>query len=467
MKKILCIAFVLLLMLSVLPVSAAPAEPEITLQPQNYHYPEYSTAIYTVKATGTNLSATWYLKYEGKTYNVSDYTNGVEPWEAYAGESYGPKKVDTNTFTCIFGGIEEELNGAEIWCVLEDGHYSVTSEKAIITVQGQHSPPEILSIPAKVEAYRGDSVEIRCVAKSVNNTQLSYTWYETSSGKLMDIKAMMPEESSDFLACSTEMPGTRYYVCAVTASDGGMVYSSVVPVNVLDADPEYGPEMEILTQKLPDAVVGQEYSTELTCNDPYGIFKPYYNPGGANQLEESGQGNVILSYEESYGYMLGSFVRDKDAVTAALALTEMAAWYAGQGMTLYDALQGLYEKYGHYLELTMNLVMPGLDGLKKMAKLMVDLRETPPTVIGGTPVAQWKDYKSGVMVDVATGEKTAMELSDSNVLRYELADGTSVIVRPSGTEPKVKVYIMTNGASQEECKEKIARYSRWAEGLKD
>lgn len=288
MKKILCIAFVLLLMLSVLPVSAAPAEPEITLQPQNYHYPEYSTAIYTVKATGTNLSATWYLKYEGKTYNVSDYTNGVEPWEAYAGESYGPKKVDANTFTCIFGGIEEELNGAEIWCVLEDGHYSLTSEKAIITVQGEHSPPEILNIPAKVEAYRGDSVEIRCVAKSVNNTQLSYTWYETSSGKLMDIKAMMPEESSDFLVCSTERPGTRYYVCAVTASDGGMVYSSVVPVTVLDADPEYGPEMEILTKKLPDAVVGQEYNTELKCNDPYGIFKLYYNPGGANQLEESG-----------------------------------------------------------------------------------------------------------------------------------------------------------------------------------
>jgi phosphoglucomutase len=136
-------------------------------------------------------------------------------------------------------------------------------------------------------------------------------------------------------------------------------------------------------------------------------------------------------------------------------------------MTLYDALQSLYEKYGHYLELTMNLVMPGLDGLKKMAKLMADLRETPPTVIGGTPVAQWKDYKSGIVVDTATGEQTAMELSDSNVLRYELADGTSVIVRPSGTEPKVKVYIMANGASQAECREKIARCSAWAEGLKN
>ena len=203
----------------------------------------------------------------------------------------------------------------------------------------------------------------------------------------------------------------------------------------------------------------------LQCYDTFTGFK--FLAQKKDQLEESGRGNVILAYEESYGYMMGSFVRDKDAVTAALALTEMAAWYASRGMTLYDALRGLYEKYGHYLELTMNLVMPGLDGLKKMARLMVDLRETPPTVIGGTPVAQWKDYKAGVMVDAATGEKTAMELSDSNVLRYELADGTSVIVRPSGTEPKVKVYIMANGASQAECREKIARYSQWAEGLKD
>ena len=195
----------------------------------------------------------------------------------------------------------------------------------------------------------------------------------------------------------------------------------------------------------------------LQCYDTFTGFK--FLAQKKDRLEESGEGNVILAYEESYGYMLGSFVRDKDAVTAALALTEMAAWYAGQGMTLYDALQGLYEKYGHYLELTMNLTMPGLDGLKKMAKLMADLREQPPAEIGGTPVAQWKDYKSGTVVDAATGESSAMELSDSNVLRYELTDGTSVIVRPSGTEP--------NGTCQEECREKIARYSAWAEGLKN
>ena len=202
----------------------------------------------------------------------------------------------------------------------------------------------------------------------------------------------------------------------------------------------------------------------LKCFDTFTGFK--FLAEKKDQLESSGEGNVIMSYEESFGYMLGSFVRDKDAVTASVALTEMAAWYAGQGMTLYDALQGLYEKYGHFGERTMNLVMPGLDGLKKMAQLMADLRANPPKEVGGTAVAQWKDYQDGSVVDAATGERTTMELSGSNVLRYELVDGTSVIVRPSGTEPKVKVYILARGESQADCAAKVERYATWAESLK-
>ena len=203
----------------------------------------------------------------------------------------------------------------------------------------------------------------------------------------------------------------------------------------------------------------------LACFDTFTGFK--FLAQKKDQLEASGEGNVIMSYEESYGYMLGSYVRDKDAVTAAVAMTEMAAYYAGKGMTLYDALMALYEKYGDYGERTLNLVMPGLDGLKKMAELMANLRTDPPKEIGGETVKTWKDYKDGSVVDAATGEKTAMELSGSNVLRYELADGTSVIVRPSGTEPKVKVYILAQGASQADCADKVARYSTWAESLKD
>ena len=202
----------------------------------------------------------------------------------------------------------------------------------------------------------------------------------------------------------------------------------------------------------------------LQCYDTFTGFK--FLAQKKDQLENSGEGTVIMSYEESYGYMLGDYVRDKDAVSASVELTEMAAWYASQGMTLYDALQALFEKYGYYGEKTLNLVMPGLDGLKKMADLMANLREKPPVEIAGVAVKEQKDYKDGSVVNVADSCKSTMELSGSNVLRYEMADGTSLIVRPSGTEPKVKVYILANGVTKAECDEKVAKYAAWAETLK-
>jgi len=202
----------------------------------------------------------------------------------------------------------------------------------------------------------------------------------------------------------------------------------------------------------------------LQCYDTFTGFK--FLAEKKDELESSGAGKVIFSYEESYGYMLGDYVRDKDAVSASVELTEMAAWYASQGMTLYDALQALFKKYGYYGERTMNLVMPGLDGLKKMADLMAGLRAKPPVEIAGVGVLQQKDYKDGSVVNVADGAKSTMELSGSNVLRYEMADGTSLIVRPSGTEPKVKVYILANDASKEACDAKVDKYAAWAESLK-
>ncbi len=163
--------------------------------------------------------------------------------------------------------------------------------------------------------------------------------------------------------------------------------------------------------------------------------------------------------------MLGDYVRDKDAVTASLALTEMAAWYAAQGMTLADALDALYEKYGYYAERTYNLVMPGLDGLKDMADLMQGLRTAPPAQIGGVAVTFRKDYRDGSVVNCATGETSAMELSGSNVLRFEMADGTSVLVRPSGTEPKIKVYILTQGKDAADAQANLETYGQWVSGL--
>ena len=204
-------------------------------------------------------------------------------------------------------------------------------------------------------------------------------------------------------------------------------------------------------------------SNGVTCFDTFTGFK--FMAEKKNALEATGEGKVIFSYEESYGYMLGDYVRDKDAVTASMMLTEMAAWYAGQGMTLFDALEALYKKYGYYAEKTHNLVMPGLDGLKDMANLMKSLRENPPREISGVKVVAYKDYKTGTVTDADTGAQSAMELKNSNVLRFELADGTSMIVRPSGTEPKIKVYILTQGKDAADAAANIEKYGKWVATL--
>ena len=201
----------------------------------------------------------------------------------------------------------------------------------------------------------------------------------------------------------------------------------------------------------------------VTCCDTFTGFK--FMAEKKAELESSGQGEVILSYEESYGYMMGDYVRDKDAVTASLIITEMAGWYAAQGMTLYDALQALYVKYGWYGEKTHNLVMPGVDGLEKMAALMKHLRQTPPADIAGVAVTVRKDYADGTATDCATGVSSPMALQGSNVLRYELADGTTILVRPSGTEPKIKIYILTRGKDAAERDANLVKYSAWVETL--
>jgi phosphoglucomutase len=203
----------------------------------------------------------------------------------------------------------------------------------------------------------------------------------------------------------------------------------------------------------------------VACYDTFTGFK--FIAEKKNALEESGEGKVIFSFEESYGYMLGDYVRDKDAVTAAVLLSEMAAWYSLQGMTLIDALDALYEKYGAYAERTINLVMPGLDGIKKMAALMEKLRNNTPSEIAGEKVNAYRDYLPGTETALATGKVTQMELSDSNVLSFVLADGTVILVRPSGTEPKVKVYILAHGEDIISCRSKVEEYAVWANSLAD
>ena len=176
--------------------------------------------------------------------------------------------------------------------------------------------------------------------------------------------------------------------------------------------------------------------------------------------------NYIFAFEESYGYMMGDYVRDKDAVTASMMVAEMAAFYHKQGMTLMDAINALYEKYGWFREKTLNLVMPGLDGLQKMKALMAELRSNPPKEIGGQEVIRTRDYADGSIYVAGLGKVGTTPFFGSNVLYFELADGSSFIVRPSGTEPKIKVYLLVRGESGEQCAERIEKYSEFAETLR-
>ena len=166
----------------------------------------------------------------------------------------------------------------------------------------------------------------------------------------------------------------------------------------------------------------------------------------------------LLGFEESYGYLLGSYARDKDAVEASMMILEMTAYYRAKGMTLIDALEALYKEYGNYAEKTVDIYMEGLDGIEKRKKLMANLRDNTPTSLGGVAVLEARDYKVGIVKNMKTGESTDMGLDPADMLYYVLENGDKVIVRPSGTEPKVKIYLLVSATDKGELEKKLELY---------
>lgn len=192
----------------------------------------------------------------------------------------------------------------------------------------------------------------------------------------------------------------------------------------------------------------------VDCFDTFTGFK--FLAEKIKQFETTGSHEYLFAFEESYGYLAGDYARDKDAVTASMLIAEMAAYYRTKGMTLYDAMQTMYEKYGFYTEHTISITMPGVAGLERMKELMGELREHPPTTVGSHKVEYIRDYMPGTRTCVQDGESEQMELSGQNVLYYELEGGTSFIIRPSGTEPKVKVYMMAKADTRAAADAKVA-----------
>ena len=171
-------------------------------------------------------------------------------------------------------------------------------------------------------------------------------------------------------------------------------------------------------------------------------------------FENSGKGTYLFGFEESYGCLIGTYARDKDAIVATMALCEAAAYYKTQGKTLWDAMIDMYEEFGYYKDAIQAVTMKGIEGLQKIQEIMTTLRQNPPAEFAGHKVTAVRDYKLDEITDLATGEKKPTGLPNSNVLYYELTEDAWVCVRPSGTEPKVKFYYGVKGTSLADADEK-------------
>lgn len=183
-------------------------------------------------------------------------------------------------------------------------------------------------------------------------------------------------------------------------------------------------------------------------------------------LEQKGEENrYVFGFEESYGYLAGTYVRDKDAVVASMLICEMAAYYKKQGKTLSQVIDEMYDQYGYYINQTLNFAFEGAQGMKKMQEIMTELRENTPAEIAGFKVIKVDDYLESVSTDKVSGEITTINLPKSNVIAFSLEGENAVIVRPSGTEPKIKLYVTAVGSGEDNAKELSDKLAKAGESL--
>ncbi|MFF2456066.1 phospho-sugar mutase [Peribacillus simplex] len=175
-----------------------------------------------------------------------------------------------------------------------------------------------------------------------------------------------------------------------------------------------------------------------------------------NQYHVSGENSFLFGYEESYGYLIKDFARDKDAIQAAVLAVEVCAHYKKQGLTLYEGLLNVFEKYGYYLEGLRSLTLKGIEGAKQISGILNQFRQNPPSRIAGIPVVAEEDYQRSKKRTLLSNDEDLIELPKSNVLKYFLEDGTWVCLRPSGTEPKIKFYFGVQGKSMTEAESKLS-----------
>lgn len=183
------------------------------------------------------------------------------------------------------------------------------------------------------------------------------------------------------------------------------------------------------------------------------------------RFEDTGEHTFLFGFEESYGYLSSTFVRDKDGVNASMLIAEAAAYYGAQGKTLWDVMEEIFQTFGFYLEYVDSTTLPGIDGLKVMGEIMARIRQDPPREIGGVKVSRTLDFMAGTETDMATGQARRMEYPQSDVLYFAMEGGHFVCVRPSGTEPKIKLYVNVNARAEDKARALLELLQAEAEKL--
>lgn len=255
----------------------------------------------------------------------------------------------------------------------------------------------------------------------------------------------VPDKNGEYVLFSGNEVGALLleYICKERTALGTMPENPITIKTIVTSD---------IIKKIAD-----EYNVEMI--EVLTGFK--YIGEQIGLLEEKGEENrFIFGFEESYGYLGGSYVRDKDAVIASMLICEMTAFYKTKGISLIEARDNLYKKYGNFVHTQKSFYCEGLSGMEKMSKIMDSLRQNPPAEISGLRVIRFADYKGSVLRDCISGDVSEITLPKSNVLSFYLEDGAKVILRPSGTEPKIKAYYTTIAAERadaEALEEKISK----------
>lgn len=264
---------------------------------------------------------------------------------------------------------------------------------------------------------------------------------DTATGEYMTFTGNM----SGLLICEYELSRKREMGLLPEPRENGALVTTIVSSNMAFAiAKEYGiTAIEVLT--------GFKYIGEQIKN-----FEEAKAANGGKYDAKKGAYEYLFGYEESYGCLVGTHARDKDAVMAVTALCEAAAYYKSKGMTLWDQMQAMYKKYGYFKESLETISLPGSEGAAKITEIMNGLRACPPENIGGEKVLAARDYLSGERFDTVTGKKEKLTLPKSNVLYYELEEAGWCCARPSGTEPKIKFYFGVKGYDAEDAARKVA-----------